>query len=207
MGWWSADILGGDTPWDEIGELERVVGWESDSGERGFLSVIDRNEDLEPADLREELDKLRKEVITFIHAGKNSGKINEYVLSLNPEKQFVEILADVYTLIALEFKLSTKIEKLVRAAIPHDYKDWEEREDRKIAVNDLLRRMDIAAGRAPSNTQYKVTVRKEVEGILNIEVTAPTEKLAGAAAEKLAKHMKPDNPIVRISVRQVTEVK
>jgi len=207
MGWWSADILGGDTPWDEIGNLERVVGWESNDGERGFLSVIDVLEDLDPEDMRDSMVELRKEIIAFIHAGKNPGKIIEYVLSLDPEKQFGEILAAAYTLIDLDFRLTPKMEELVKSAVPHDRKDWEERDDREIAVNDLLRRMDIAAGRAPSSTQYTVYVRKEVEGDLKIEVTAPTEKRAREAAERLAKHMKPDDPTVRITVREVTEIK
>lgn len=207
MGWWSADILGGDIPWDEIGNLERLVGWESNDGERGMLTVVDVHDDLEDSQMSREIADLRKQIHAHIHSGENPGRIKDYMLGRSVLHQSAEILALAYTLIALDFQLTREMEEMVHMAVPYDHSDWEDREGRKIATNDLLRRMDIHAGRAPSNTKFEVHLNKCVEGALKIEVVAPTELAARKAAEKLAKHMKPDNPTVRITVRRVLEVK
>ena len=207
MGWWDAGILGGDTPWDAIGNLERVVGWDSCDGEEGFLSVVEEDTEYDTEELSKKFAALREKAIACVNTREHRKKLIEYFLDLDPKKQFIEILTCAYAFVSFNFKLTQKMEALVKSAIPYDHKDWDEREDRVMARNDLLRRMDIAAGRAPSLSQFTVHLTKCVEGALKIEVTAPTALAAQKAAEKLAKYMKPDRPDLRITVREVLEVK
>ena len=67
------------------------------------------------------------------------------------------------------------------------YMNWDDAADRKEAQNDLKVRMDIAAGRHPSATKWKVYVVRQRTGNIVVEVTAPTKQAAETAAKELAK--------------------
>ena len=180
MGWWSEGIMGGDTPLDAVGELEKAIGW--DYGKDGFIYEA---ENAEAAGKKMSTKTGREKVERLLRQMKDGRDMENG-----------SVLAVVEVLMHVGFKITREIEEIARDAAEKD--EWaNESEDqhyagpnamhspRMQAVLDFLRRLDIATGKAKPQT-YRVSITRKSFLQKEFDVVALTASEAEDKAMQLA---------------------
>lgn len=169
MGWWGADILGGDTPLDAVGELEKAIGWNYEK--RGFI-----------------YDGNNAEQANKALTGKtNWAKVQRLIRKMASDKRDMEdgsLLAVVYVLMQAHVKLTDEIAKITRDAIGLDEWGREGDQERLKVLDEFRIKVDAAtSGKAPEKRTFVVRLEREVryEGTFEVEAISEME------AERLAK--------------------
>jgi len=175
MGWWSSDILGGDTPLDAVGMLEQNLDW--NVKEDGDITSA------KPTVTARFLKKLA------VPSYKKS--LKAYLQSMTAKDGgwgAPSILAVVEVMLRHGAKIDKQVAGWARQAIKDDEWGQEGDESRLAALEDFRVRLDAAvAGQAPKKTTFKVHLKRTIEMDGTFEVEAVSPKQAQEQAEELAK--------------------
>ena len=174
MGWWSSDILGGDTPLDAVGELEKTVGWDYDK-RGGFIYSTN---------LAEQANKC-------VTGKTNWAKVQRLVRKMSEAKYEMSngsVLAVIHVLMAIHAPITGEMAKIARDAVGQDEWGREGDQRRLAALEDFRVRLDACAdGKPPKKRKFVVRLERRVESIGYFEVEAISPKEAEEVAKEAAK--------------------
>jgi len=170
MGYFDSGILGGDTPWDALGEMSRVVGWKSIDrrGNHSFENMYGdhRHMDIDRAKWhRRAADLVRKNRVKV-------WKLVEHYKGMK-DNQSHSILAIVFMSIDFGCKPAKEIEKIARQAVIDD--PWDKTDHERLdALDDFTRRLDRIMGKGDmkGNRRFAVKLTRKIEESFDIEISA-----------------------------------
>ncbi len=169
MGWWSAEILGGDSALDAVGEFEHEIGWNYDWD--GFI--------YKPNSQSKAQTVLKK------------ASSKAAALKLFQEYSAEEVLAILEVFLINDVKITKAMAEAGRNAVATDQWGLEGDEERQDVLEDFRVRMEANAGGKPVKDEvYEIHLKETVEheGIFTVTARSPFD--AQEKARKMAEAAK-----------------
>lgn len=165
MGWWSADILGGDSPLDAVGEFEKEIGWDYDDS--GFI-------------YKPTSKAFAKKMLT-----RSSSK--NKAIELFKDYKPAEILAITEVFLLNEVKVTKSIYEAALKAVAEDEWGLEGDRERLRILNDFKVRLEAnRTGTTPKLQKFRIGMKVEIIREAVFEVEATSEQTAREIAHNVA---------------------
>lgn len=197
MGWWSADILGGDSPLDELSALEREAGWKSEAPETSLYDVLGGRAREEP----------KERLLQHFRSPEVVANLKTFILTKRRQDyDAAELLTDLHVFIELGMSLDEELETYMVEAFEFDLKEWDNDPQRKEAQRDLRERLAVFRKTVKPVRKWDVYLTRHRTCSLSVKgVEAATLREAKAIAKRRAETMTPNMHQDRFEIDEVLE--